>query len=146
MFIIPIILDIHGHRFKLYTLVSEIQENEDLVLGIKNIFELEGVINSWDCCFNFLNRSIPIFPKECIVIKPKGQRLIKVQRLFIDEISGLAIIIKVLDKNTRSRMMSKLKCVWNSAMLDITKSDFRCNHIWSKRSVRNIRFKILRLL
>ena len=46
LFIIPIIVDIHGHRFEIYTLVSEIYENIDLVLGIKNIFELEGVINS----------------------------------------------------------------------------------------------------
>ena len=45
-FIIPIIVDIHGHRFEVYTLVSEIHKNVDLVLGIKNIFELEGVINS----------------------------------------------------------------------------------------------------
>ena len=67
LFIIPIIVDVHGHRFTIYTLVSEIHENIELVLGIKNIFELEGVINSWNCCFNFLNRSIPIFPKECIV-------------------------------------------------------------------------------
>ena len=39
-------IDIHGHRFEIYTLVSEIHENIDLVLGIKNRFELEGVINS----------------------------------------------------------------------------------------------------
>ena len=44
LFIIPVIVDIHGHRFKIYRLVSEIHENVDLVLGIKNIFELEGVI------------------------------------------------------------------------------------------------------
>ena len=44
--IISIIIDIHRHRFEIYTLVSEIHENIDLVLGIKNIFELEGVINS----------------------------------------------------------------------------------------------------
>ena len=31
----------HGHRFKIYTLVSGIHENVDLVLGIKNVFELE---------------------------------------------------------------------------------------------------------
>ena len=37
----PIIIDIHEHRFEIYTLVSEIHENVDLVLGIKNIFELE---------------------------------------------------------------------------------------------------------
>ena len=46
IFVIPIIVSIHGHRFKVYTLVSEIHENIDIVLGIKNIFELEGVINS----------------------------------------------------------------------------------------------------
>ena len=46
LFIIQIIIDIHGHRFEIYTLVSEIHENVDLVLGIKNIFELEGIINS----------------------------------------------------------------------------------------------------
>ena len=46
LFVIPIIVDIHGHRFKIYTLVSEIHENVDLVLGIKNIFDLEGVINA----------------------------------------------------------------------------------------------------
>ena len=45
LFIIPVIVDIHGHRFEIYTLVSKIHENVDLVLGIKNIFESEGVIN-----------------------------------------------------------------------------------------------------
>ena len=49
LFIIPVIVDIHGHKFKIYTLVSEIHENVDLVLGVKNVFELEGVINSRDC-------------------------------------------------------------------------------------------------
>ena len=52
-FIIPVIVDIHGHRFEIYTLVSEIHENVEPVLGIKNVFELEGVINSRDCCLNF---------------------------------------------------------------------------------------------
>ena len=46
LFIIPIIIDILGHRFEIYTLASEIHENVDIVLGIKNVFELEGVINS----------------------------------------------------------------------------------------------------
>ena len=119
LFIIPIIVDIHGQRFKIYTLVPEIHENVDLVLGIKNIFELESVINSWDCCFNFLNRSIPLFPEECMVFKPKEQRLIKVEAPFVDKWSGLAII-KVLHKDTSSIMKLKLKFVWNLAMLDIT--------------------------
>ena len=46
LFIIPIVIDIHGHRFEIFTLVSEIHENVDLVTSIKNIFEQEGIINS----------------------------------------------------------------------------------------------------
>ena len=46
LFIIPMVIDIHGRRFEIFTLISEIHENGDLVLGIKNIFELEGIINS----------------------------------------------------------------------------------------------------
>ena len=64
LFVIPVMIDIHGHRFEIFTLVSEIHENVDLVLGIKNIFELEGVIDSHDTCFSFLNRSTPFFPKR----------------------------------------------------------------------------------
>ena len=63
LFIIPIIIDINGQRFEVYTLLSEIHEKEDLVLGIKNIFELEGVINFQDYCFNFLNRFLPNLSK-----------------------------------------------------------------------------------
>ena len=54
-------------------------------------------------------------------MKPREQRLVKVEVPFIDETSGLAII-KVLDKNTQSTMMLKLGCVWNSAALDIANS------------------------
>ena len=71
LFIIPVIIDIHRHRFEIYMLVSEIEENVDLVLGIKNVFKLEGVINSQDCCFNIFNRSLPMFPKEYVMLKPK---------------------------------------------------------------------------
>ena len=53
LFVIPVIIDVHDHRFEIFTLVFEIHEHEDLVLGIKNIFELEGVIDSHDSCFSF---------------------------------------------------------------------------------------------
>ena len=39
LFIIHIVLDIHGQRFEIFTLVSEIHENVDLVFGIMNIFK-----------------------------------------------------------------------------------------------------------
>ena len=117
-FIIPVIVDIHGHRFEIYTLVSEIHENVDLVLDIKNIFELEGVINSRDCCFKFLNRSVPIYPEKEIILKPNEQKLVKIKAPFMDEISGLAII-KILDGGAYSTLLIKLKFTHNKAILDI---------------------------
>ena len=70
LFIIPVIVEIAGHRFEIYTLVSEIHYNIDLMLGIKNVFKLEGVIYSQECCFNFLKRSLLIFLKEKVILKP----------------------------------------------------------------------------
>ena len=84
--------------------MSEIHENVDLVLGTKNIFELEGVINSQDCYFKFLNRSLPTFPKEWTALKPKEQKLIKVNAPFIDEISG-KVIVKILGGNTQQHVV-----------------------------------------
>ena len=98
LFIILVVIDIHGHRFKISTLVSEIHKSVDLVLGIKNVFELEGVINSGDCWFKFLKRSVPIYPEKEVILKPNEQKLVKVKAPFIDEISGMAIM-----KNIRWR-------------------------------------------
>ena len=63
LFVKPVIMTIQKHRFEIFTLVSEIHENVDLVIGIKDLFDLEGVIDLQDSCVNFLNRSIPFFPK-----------------------------------------------------------------------------------
>ena len=96
LFIIPVIIDIHRHRFEIFTLVSEIHDNVDLVMGMKNIFELEGVIDSQDSCFSFLSRSIPFFPVTAVEIAPKTQKMVVVEAPFIEELSGMAIL-KILD-------------------------------------------------
>ena len=59
LFVISVIIETHGHRFEIFTLVSEIHDNVDLVMGMKNIFELEGMIDSRHSCFSFLSRLIP---------------------------------------------------------------------------------------
>ena len=82
------------------------------------MFELEGVINSRDCRFEFLNRSVPIYPEKEIILKPDEQKLVKVKAPFIDEISELAII-KIIDGKTNSTLLIKLKFMCNKAVLDI---------------------------
>ena len=111
-------MEIHSHRFKISNLVSEIHENVDLVFGIKNVFELEGVINSRDCQFEFLNRSVSIYSEKEIILKPDKQKLVKVRAPFIDEISRLAII-KIIDGGAYSTLLLKLKFTHNKAVLDI---------------------------
>ena len=119
LFVILAITDVHRHSFEIFTLVYEIHENVDLVLGIKNIFELEGVIDSCDSCFSFLNRSIPLFPKEKTEIPPKVQKMIMNEAPFVEELSGMAIV-KVLGMNEQVTNMIKLKIIMNRATLKIT--------------------------
>ena len=54
LFVIPVIVEIHGHKLEVFTLVSEIFDNIDMVLGIKNLFELEGVIDTRESNFKIL--------------------------------------------------------------------------------------------
>ena len=46
LFVILVIIEIHGHLFEVFTLVSEIHDNVDLVLGMKNAYELEGIVDT----------------------------------------------------------------------------------------------------
>ena len=66
-------------------------------------------------------KQVPIFPKERIILKPKEQKLVKLDAPFSDEISGLAII-KLLEQPTQSIIMLIVKFVRNSAILDVMKS------------------------
>ena len=51
-------------------------------------------------------------------MKPGEQKIVKIEALFTDEISSLAII-KLLDRLTHSVMVLKVKFTLNIAMLDI---------------------------
>ena len=82
------------------------------------MFELEGIINSRDSCFKFLNRSVPIYPENELLLKPNEQKLVKVKAPFADEISGKAII-KILDGSTYSTLLIKLKVIHNKAVLGL---------------------------
>ena len=119
LFVIPVIIEINEHRFEVFTLVSEIFDNVDMVLGIKNLFEIEGVIDTRESSFRFLSRSIPIFPREQVIVKLGEKKLIPIESPFIEEISGMAIV-KIVDQGQKMPMMLKLKFIRNKATLDIT--------------------------
>ena len=55
---------------------------------------------------------------DCVILKPKEQKLIKVAAPFVDEISGLAIV-KILDEGTHSTLLIQLKFTCNEAIIDM---------------------------
>ena len=89
LFVIPLVFKINGHNFEVYTLVSEIQDKMDLILGVKNIFELEGIMNTRMCSMSFLNRSLPIFPLGHHRIKPGKMAYVRVRIPFVEKLSGI---------------------------------------------------------
>ena len=116
LFVIPIVLTIHEHRFELYALVSDIQPNIDVVFGMKNMFEVEGELSCRHSEFRFLNRAVPIFPLENIILKPNQKRYIKFTAPFYQKLSGIAMV-KVIIKDKVNTLQVKIQN--NLGMLDI---------------------------
>ena len=134
LFVIPVIVEINGHRLEVFTLVSEIFDNIDMVLGIKNLYELKGVIDTRESSFRFLSRSIPVFPREQVVIKLGEKNLILIETPFTEEISGMAIV-KIVDQEQKMTMMLKLKFIRKKAMLDIANNSRETIIFYKKMSI-----------
>ena len=54
-----------------------------------------------------------------MVVKPKERKFVKVEALFVDEISGL-VTVKMLDNKEQCTLLLKLKFIRISASLDVT--------------------------
>ena len=81
----------HDHVFEIYTIVADIDDDIDLVFGFKNMVETEGMLNTRREEFDFLGRSIPIFPKHDLDVKPGGKAYLKVRFPFVEKLSGRAL-------------------------------------------------------
>ena len=81
----------HGHVFEIYTIVADIDDGIDLVFGFKNMVETEGMLNTRTGEFDFLGRSIPIFSKHDLNVKPGGKAYLKVRIPFVEKLSGRAL-------------------------------------------------------
>ena len=90
-FVFPVQIMIQGHLFEIYTIVAALHESIDLVIGMKNMVELEGILNTRTSSFDFLSRSIPIYPQNDLKVKPGGKAYIKIVAPFQKQINGRAI-------------------------------------------------------
>ena len=100
LFVIPILIKIAGHKFEIYTLVSEIRPTIDLVFGMKNMHEVEGEHSPRHSEFRFLNRVVPLFPMETFSLKPGCKRFVKCIAPFPRNLTGTAIIKIILGPRT----------------------------------------------
>ena len=91
LFVIPLLFMCHGHVFEIYTIVADIDDGIDLVFGFKNMVETEAMLNTRTGEFDFLARSIPIFPKHDLDVKPGGKAYLKVRIPFVEKLSGRAL-------------------------------------------------------
>ena len=91
-FVVPIVLKIQQHNVEIFTLVSDIQNNLDLVIGMKNLHELEAEHSCRHSELRFLNRAVPMFPFENFSLKPGHKRYVKFIVPFFQFLNGKAIV------------------------------------------------------
>ena len=90
-FIILLTFMTHGHIFEIYTIVCDIEDNLDLVFGMKNMTETEGIVNTRTSTYDFLECSIPLFPVNDLDVQPGQKVYLKVKAPYSDPLSGMAI-------------------------------------------------------
>ena len=116
LFVIPFVFKVGEHMFEIYTLVSEIQQNVDIILGIKKMFEIEGEISCRTSQFRFLNRSLPIFTLSTHRIKVGAKAYMKAKVPFVEKLSRHAIA-KLLHKGSLGTI--KIRLVDNLTVIQI---------------------------
>ena len=89
LFVIPILFMACGHTFEIFTIVAEIDDDMDLVFGFKNMVETEGMLNTRTGEYDFIGRSIPIFPQNDLDVSAGEKAFIKVKAPFCDKLSGM---------------------------------------------------------
>ena len=108
LFVIPILFMACGHTFEIFTIVAEIDDDMDLVFGFKNMVETEGLLNTRTGEFDFIGRSIPIFPQNDLDVKPGDKAYVKIRAPFCDKLSGM-ICAKFFSRDVVNTLRIKIQ-------------------------------------
>ena len=108
LFVIPILFMACGHTFEIFTIVAEIDDDVDLVFGFKNMVETEGLLNTRTGEFDFIGRSIPMFPQNDLEVKPGEKAYVKIKAPFCDKLSGM-ICAKFFSRNVVNTLRIKIQ-------------------------------------
>ena len=84
------------------------------------------------CWKQILNRSITLFPKTDVVLKPKEQKFIQIETPFIDELPGI-VMVRLLDLKAGGTYTFKVRFIMDVGFLSMTNnssnSKFQQEHI-----------------
>ena len=89
LFVIPLLFMSCRHTFEIFTIVVEIDDDMDIVCGFKNMTETEGMLNTRTGEYDFIGRSIPIFPQNDLDVPAGEKPYIKVKAPFCDKLSDM---------------------------------------------------------
>ena len=107
----------NGHIFEIYTIVAEIDDGMDLDFGFKSMTETEGFLNTRAGEYDFIGRSIPVYPQNDLDVPVGKQVLIKIKASFGEKLSG-RIMTKLFDSEKVFTMKIKIEnnqgCVHSS--------------------------------
>ena len=104
----------------------------DIILGVKNMFEIEGEISCCTSQFRFLNRSLPIFTLSSHRIKVGAKAYVKAKVPFIEKLSGHAIA-KLLYKGSLGTM--KIRLVDNLTVIQIIDNTPSTMYLFPEESI-----------
>ena len=108
LFVIPILFMACGHTFEIFTIVAEIDDDMDLVFGFKNMVETEGLLNTRTGEFDFIGRSIPIFPQNDLDVRPGEKAYVMIKAPFCDKLSGM-ICAKFFSRDVVNTLRIKIQ-------------------------------------
>ena len=108
LFVIPILFMACGHTFEMFTIVAEIDDDMDLVFGFKNMVETEGLLNTRTGEFDFIGRSIPIFPQNDLDVRPGEKVYVNIKAPFCDKLSGM-ICAKFFSRDVVNTLRIKIQ-------------------------------------
>ena len=77
----------NGPIFVICTIVAEINDGMDLVFGFKNMTETEGMLNTRTGEYDFIGRSIPVYPQNDLDVPVGKQVLIKIKHHLVKRFS-----------------------------------------------------------
>ncbi len=89
-FLIPVVFTVQNHRFEVHTLICDISPEHDLVIGIQNMFEVEGELSARECVFRWTNKSMPLMVNDSFTVKPSQRKTIQAYIPFPQKLHGKA--------------------------------------------------------